>query len=216
MGGACDLPLQGASADDIINLGRAFRGFDPGALDLYSLPVTNAVIGGADVLRLQDAAAQPTLDRFRGTDTLALRPGDVRVTVLNGSGTAGQAGQISAALTTAGFGAAGVGEADRFDVTQTRVRYVAGAEAKADLVSRYLDPAPVLEVVAGPLTADVEVVTGTQPTQVRATPRPAGPTTSTTSTTTTTLPGSATTSTSSTTSTSVVGFVPAVPPGVHC
>ena len=205
------------TADDIITLGRAFRGFDPGALDLYSLPVTDDVVGGADVLRLLDAEAQPTLERFRGTTSGAVGPGDIRVTVLNGSGITGQASQISDALATVGFGAAGVGEAERFDVTVARVRYVAGDEAQADLVARYLEPAPLVEQVDGPLPADVEVVTGTQPTQVRPSPRAASPSTSTPSTTTTTstIIGSST-STSSTTSTTAIGYVPQAPPGVTC
>ena len=63
------------TADDIIDLGRAFRSFDPGTLDLYSLPVVPSAVGGASVLRLVDDRAQPTLDRFRGTDRAGPAPG---------------------------------------------------------------------------------------------------------------------------------------------
>jgi hypothetical protein len=204
------------TADDFIDLARAFRGFDPGSLDLYSLPVVSGSVGGASILRLVDEQAQPTLDRFRGTDTDALRPADVRVRVLNGSGVTGQAGQASDDLTDVGFGAAGTGEAERFDVTETVVRYTAGGEAKADLVARHLDPSARLELVEGPLEADVVVVTGSQYAGVRTTPRAPGPSTSTTTTTapsTTVTDGS---TGSSTTSTTVVGFVPEVPTGVDC
>jgi polyisoprenyl-teichoic acid--peptidoglycan teichoic acid transferase len=204
------------TANDMIDLGRAFRGFDPGSLDMYSLPVESGNVGGASILRLLDEKAQPTLDLFRGTDTEDLQPADVRVRVLNGSGITGQARQASNDLAGAGFGAVGVGEAERFDVTETIVRYTAGGEAKADLVARHLDPGARLELVDGPLEADVVVVTGTQYTGVRAVPRPPGPST----TTTTTMPASSNTSegatTSSTTSTTVVGFVPEVPEGVDC
>jgi hypothetical protein len=204
------------TADDIISLGRAFRSFNPSSLDTYALPTRPGSAGGASILRLQDEAAQPILDRFRGTDARDLQPGDVRVQVLNGSGVTGHAGKTSAELTAAGFGAAGTGEAERFDVTETLVRYTEGNEAKADLVARYLDPSARLELVEGTLDADVVVVTGTLLTGVRAEPRPAGPSTTAT---TTTLPTTSTTtasSTSSTTSTTVVGYVPQTPEGVDC
>ena len=201
------------TADDIIRLGRAFRSFDPGSLITYSLPTRAGSAGAAAVLRLEDEEAQPILDRFRGTDPRDLRPSDVRVLVLNGSGVTGQAGETSTALTAAGFGAAGTGEAERYDVAEPLVRYTAGSEAKADLVARYLDPSARLELVDGELAADVIVVTGALLQGVRVEPRPPGPSTTATtaSTTSTTLavPGT-------TTSTTVVGYVPQAPDGVDC
>lgn len=202
------------TADDIISLGRAFRGFDPGALDLYSLPVTEDVVGGAQILRLLDERAQPTLELFRGNLTGELNPADVRVRVLNGSGLAGQAGQAAGELSAAGFGAAGIGEAERFDVVDTIVRYVAGGKAMAELVARHLDPAPRVELVDGDLRADVVVVTGRAYAGVLAVPRPAAPSTTPETTTTTAVDPSIVTS--STTSTSVVGYVPEAPVGVDC
>jgi LCP family protein required for cell wall assembly len=204
------------TADDFVDLARAFRGFDPGSLDLHALPVVSDTVGGASILRLVDERAQPTLDLFRGTDAGDLQPSDVRVRVLNGSGITGQARGAGEALAAVGFGAAGTGEAERFDVTETLVRYTAGGEAKADLVARHLDPGARLELVEGPLEADVVVVTGSQYAGVRTTPRAPGPstTTSTTSTTSTSVPDASVTS--DTTSTTVVGFVPEVPAGVDC
>jgi LCP family protein required for cell wall assembly len=203
------------TADEIIMLGRAFRSFDPGSLRTYALPVTLGTAGGASVVRLRDEAARPILDRFRGTDASDLRASDVRVKVLNGSGITGHARETSEGLVAAGFATVGVGEADRFDVSESIVRYSAGSEAKADLVARYLDPGARLELVEGPLDADVVVVTGTLLTEVRDEPRPPGP--STTASTATTVPtSSSTSSTSSTTSTTVVGYVPQTPPGVDC
>lgn len=210
------------TAGDILDLASAFRGFNPSALDLYSLPVQAGSAGGASILRLIDAEAQATLDVFRGTNAGDIRPSDVRVRVLNGSGVTGQAGQTGEDLASAGFATAGTGEAERFDFTETLVRYHAGSEAKAELVSRYLEPRARLELLEGDLLeADVVVVTGLSFTGVSAIPRPAGPsTTPSTSTTesspTSTGPVASTTSTSSTTSTTVVGLVPQVPPGVDC
>ena len=206
------------TADDILSLGRAFRSFNPSSLDTYALPTVPGSAGAASILRLQDEAAQPILDRFRGTDRHDLQPRDVRVLVLNGSGLTGQAGQTSAALAAAGFGAAGTGEADHFDVTETLVRYTPGNEAKADLVARYLDPSARLELVEGTLDADVVVVTGTLLTGVRGEPRPAGPSTTASTTTTTAATSTSTTtaSSTSTTTTTVVGYVPETPEGVDC
>jgi LCP family protein required for cell wall assembly len=204
------------TADDFIDLARAFRGFDPGSLDMYSLPVVSDTVGGASILRLRDEESQPTLDRFRGTDAQDLRPADVRVLVANGSGITGQAGAASDDLSAVGFGTVGAGEAERFDFTETVVRYTPGGEAKADLVARYLEPGARLEQVEGPIGADVVVVTGSQYSGVRTTPLPAGPST----TGATTVPSPTTTvggtTTSSSTSTTVVGIVPEPPPGVDC
>ena len=199
------------TADEILKLGRVFRSFDPGSLRTYSLPVTVGSAGGASILRLQDEEAQPILDRFRGTDDGELQARDVRVQILNGSGITGHARSTSEGLVAAGFTSVGVGEAERFDVTDTIVRYTAGGEAKADLVARHLDPSARLELVDGPLDADVVVVTGQLLTGVRAEPRPPGPSTTATTTSTT-----STSSSSSTTSTTVVGYVPETPPGVDC
>jgi LCP family protein required for cell wall assembly len=203
------------TGDDIIQLGRRFRGFDPEGLDLYTLPVDDDTIGGAAVLRLRDRDAQPVLDVFRGTNTAeVITPDGVRVTVLNGSGEAGQAGTASEALVAAGFTAAGTGEAESFGFSRTIVRYSAGQAAAADLVARHLEAGAELEEVAGPIGADVVVVTGSDFAGVRATPAPA---------TSTTVPGPATppttivtSTTQPTTTSSVVGVAPQPPPGAGC
>ena len=209
------------TADDILDLGRAFRSFDPGSLATYSLPTRAGSAGGASILRLEDEEAEPILDRFRGTEQGELAPRDVRVLVLNGSGINGHAAETSDALSGAGFAAAGTGEAERFDVEQPVVRYTAGNEAKAQLVGRYLQPTPRLELVEGPLEADVVVVTGSTLTGVRTEPGPEPPTTSATTTTTTlradtTVPTPPSSTTTSSTTTTVIGYVPAAPEGVDC
>lgn len=194
---------------DIVDLGRRFRGFHPEQLDLFTLPVADATIGGAAVLRLVDRQAQPVLDLFRGTDAGALSPDGVRVRVLNGSGTPGQAGAASQALAAVGFTSAGTGEAESFDVARTVIRYQAGQREAADLVARHLVAGATLEEVEGPVGADVVVVTGADFTGVRTVPIPS---TSSSDTTTTTVP--------STTSTSPVTTAPRAagdaPPRAGC
>jgi len=201
------------TAEDIVSLAAGFRDFDPGGLGTYTLPVTGDNVGGASVLRLIDQEAQPTLALFRGTPTGDVAPGDVRVQVLNGTGRAGEAGSVSAALSATGFGSAGTGD-EGGRLARTVVRYQEGQGGAADLVARYLAAGADLEVVTEPLPADVVVVTGLDYAGVLATPSPA------TSSTSTTRPTGVVSSTTSTTepssTTSAVGQVPEPPPGVTC
>jgi LCP family protein required for cell wall assembly len=202
-------------AEELAALASRFRLFDPDRLQRHSLPVIDATIGGAQVLKLVDAEATPVLDLFRGADPAAatVAPSDVRVQVLTGTGRPGEAGELSKGLAGVGFTTVGTGEAETFDVARTTVRYMAGNEAGADLVARYLDPQAVLEPVEGPLGADVVVVTGTDLRGVRAEPLPSTSTTAPSSTSTT---PPATTSPEPTTTTTVVGQVPQPPKGVDC
>lgn len=196
-------------ADDIVDLASRFRSFNPDLLDLYALPVENGTVGGASILRLVDTEAQPILDLFRGTDAAAVTPDGVRVRVLNGSGRPGEAGRASDALVAAGFTSAGTGEAERFGIARTVVRYPAGQAAAADLVARHLVAGAALEEVSGSVGADVVLVTGVDFAGIRTTPVPAtSTTTSHTSSTTTTAP--------STTSSGAIGQVPQPPPGSDC
>lgn len=200
--------------DDIVDLGRRFRGFSPDDLDLYTLPVVDDTIGGAAVLRLLDRPAQPILDLFRGTDQTTITPDGVRVKVLNGSGVPGQAGAASDALVAAGFTSAGTGEADSFEVARTVVRYTAGQGETADLVARHLVAGAVLEEVDAAIGADVVVVTGADFAGVRS--APIAPTSSTPTVPTTSATSVPPSSTAPTTTTSVIGTVPQPPPGSDC
>lgn len=200
-------------ADDIIDLASRFRSFDPNSLDLHSLPVDDDVVGGAIVLRLRDAEAQPTLDLFRGTDPEEITPSRVRVLVLNGSGVTGQAGEASTELAAAGFGTAGTGEAEGFDFDRTVARHLPGQAAAADLVARHLVAGAVLEEVSdAALGADVVLVTGADYAGLRSAPLP--------STSTSSVPGSTTTTideeTTRSTSTTAPGVSPQPPPGSGC
>ena len=220
---------------DLIQLGSAFRNFDPARLKTYSLPVTDAVRGGAEVLDLTESEAEPILARFRGTgDTsqaAAITPAAVTVQVLNGTGKQDQASSTSDALRALGFQMDAPDQSSQ--VLRTEVRYKPGQEAQAAYVARYLYANPVL--VPDIDAAAITVVTGPDFGTVLKAQRPAAdipvPTTSTTTTpaTTTTLPSSTTapgastsglpgtTTTPATTTTTAVGYVPGnAPAGVDC
>ena len=212
---------------DLVDLGQAFRNFDPATLETFSLPVADRYRGGAAVLDLVEGEAEPILAQFRGTGsgetTDGLTPALVAVQVLNGSGTQDQAADATELLATAGFktdtpsSAAGVG--------QTEVRYAPGMEEQAVLVARHLFANVLL--VPDMDVSQVTVVTGPDFVSSLLEPRPATdisvPTTTTTTapTTTSTVVGDTSSSSTSpattTTTAEVTGFVPeAAPPGVDC
>lgn len=173
---------------DLASLGNALRNFDPDGLQTYSLPVTDAVRGGADVLDLQLAGAEPILAMFRGTgeplDPDTLSPATVAVQVQNGSGQQDQAAQASAILASAGFKMEAPTSAPVLE--RTEIRYTPGMEAQAVLVARHLFADPVL--VPDLDVRQITVVTGADFVSGLLDPRPSEdfelPTTTTTTTTT--------------------------------
>jgi len=185
--------------DDLLRLGRQFRGFDPSSLDIHQLPVVDDSVGGAAILRLVTRDAEEILDIFRPGDGAEVTEASVRVRVLNGTGVPGEASTASRALQAAGFATGGTGDAARLGVERTQIRYPAGAEAGADVLRRWLLGDATL--VEDAEVDDVTLVTGADWRGLRDAPLPAPPKSSSTSTTelppvttpertTTTVPGS--------------------------
>ncbi len=166
-----DDALEGS---DLVALGTRFRSFNPADLETFTLPVTDDVVGGAQVLFLQEEAAEPVLSIFRGVAPAApgrVRPEDVTVAVRNGTATEGQAGDVTSRLAAAGFET--LVPADSEIGLPTMVLYDAGAEAKAQLVARHLIGPVQYQQSATLEGADVVVVTGTDWAGVVAVPRAA-------------------------------------------
>ncbi len=210
---------EATTPGDLVDLGRAFRDFDPESLQTFSLPAVDVVHGGAEVLDLQEAAAEPILQRFRGTGTPAstgeIPPSTVTVKVLNGTGKQNQASSTSAALRQVGFQVDSAGQAPS-NVAQTEVRYQPGQERQAALVARYLFARPLL--VADQDASVITLVTGPDFASVLPKARPADqvpiPTTTAATPTSTTAPVTPTAPVSTTTApgvttTSRPGYVPA-------
>jgi hypothetical protein len=209
------------TANDLIDLGKRFKDFNPETLQTYSVPAGDANRGGAAVLLVNTAAAQPIFDIFRGVDANA--PDSVLVFVQNGTPTAGLGSTAADQLRSLGFSIPDgyTSNAERFDFQQTTIRYLPGAAERAQQLASYLVAPPVLEEVPYLVQSDVSLVVGADWQGVRSTPGPlpaASTTTtipskkSTTTTTTTTVPGATTSSTTSTT----IGVVPETPADVHC
>lgn len=162
-------PLTGAVGDaltadeglgllDLARLGYGARGLTGGAAVTATVPSTPTSVGGAAVLQVNDAEAQPLFASFR--DGSALRRGDpavtpesTRVRVLNGAGTPGLAGNTGDLLSQRGYDVVGVGDADGGRET-TVIQHPAGMRANAELLQRELPVGATLEE-----TGDVDVVT---------------------------------------------------------
>lgn len=218
---------------DLLNLGQAFRDFEPEDLGTFSLPVVDVKRGGAWVLELIEDEAEPVFDQFRGTGATGVAadidPSNVIVRVLNGTGGLNEGAITTDAIADAGFQVASPGDAaDHVD--RTEVRFPSGMDTSAPLVARYLDGNPIL--VKDDAVGEVTVVTGPDLKGVRAVPLPvsdldiATTTTTSTTTTSTTVVGTdgevidtttTTTAPSKVESSPVKGYVPGeVPEGIDC
>jgi LCP family protein required for cell wall assembly len=136
---------------------------------------------------------KPSIDSMTGQPLPA--PSSVTVTVQNGSGIAGQAGETATALSALGFRATADGDVDPVgDLSETVVNYGSRApaiEAAAEAVTRSMSGAVVMAYDPSKVTAgaQVTVVTGTQ-FGVNAASAP--PTSATTGGTTVTAPPAST------------------------
>ncbi len=190
------------TADDIFDLARRFRSFDPDDLVTYALEGTPDTVGEAQVLRLVEGPeTEAVLSIFRGSSTTEIEPEGVRLVVHNGTGAPRQGAEAAEALRSVGFIASVAGDEPGAGAEGTIVRHPPAQAAAADLVARWLVGGARLEVDE---TLDgIELVTGIDWQGVRDEPRPP------TSTTSTTLPEpSTTTTTSTTTSTTTPGGAP--------
>jgi LCP family protein required for cell wall assembly len=209
------------SLGDMASLAKAFKGFDGGQIESHALPVypytTN---GGASVLKLDEAAAQPVLDVFRSTPggsttTATTAPLKVTLSVSNGSGAANQATDVSNQLKVLGY-TTSIGADTARTQAKTVIRYGSGMRAEADQVARQLQAGAELQADSSldKATVKIVLVTGTDFTGVRDTL--AEPTT------TTTAVGSTSTAATPTTVkpgevTAEVGYVDFEPPdGTTC
>ena len=149
----------------LVNLGDEFRSFQVDQIERYKLPVVDATIDGKQVLLLVEEDAQSVLEFFQARSLAG-----VRVRLLNGT-PLGTVAKVEADLERAGFSVVDRGNADRFDVARTTIRHTAAAADKAATLARYLEPAPVFELVAGISGADLELVVGSDYGAVSEAPR---------------------------------------------
>lgn len=146
---------------NLARVGIGLRSLAGGNAVSATVPANGATIGGAAVLVPDMDAAAPIFASFRDGSALAaagsVARSDVQVTVLNGAGVSGLAGQTADSLRTLGYQVAGVGDAESRETTV--IRYPPGGKAGAELLARDLPVDAALEE-RGDVTA-VTLVLGT-------------------------------------------------------
>ncbi|MEL7206864.1 MAG: LCP family protein [Actinomycetota bacterium] len=187
---------EGITFDDMAGLAMRFSEMDEDTLVTHSLPVLPyTTYGGADVLAVNDAAAEPVLDIFRGQPATGLLPADVPVRVLNASGMDGHAASVAEALGYLGYSVVDVDGLGGIPLAASQVRYHPDDRQAADQVAAHLpptaervaddelDPGTVVVVTGVDLTAVSEAalaVTDLGPERVAADDDELPPTTTTT------------------------------------
>lgn len=216
-------------ARDLLSIGQAFAEYDSDDLKGYSIPTeTMRTSAGASVELPIMRKASTALNVFRGYPPGTLSPESVDVTVLNGSGVTGQAGDAAGALRAIGFHILDVASNDAEGMARTTVRYGYGTIDAARLVARHITGGAelVYDATLNEADAGVVVITGMDFTTIHDQPAPKDspdyPVITTTTApegTDTTGAGESTTTTTvpETTTTTVIGYSTGEPPdGVDC
>jgi LCP family protein required for cell wall assembly len=108
----------------MIELGWRMRGVRPDNIAAATLPTYTDTVGAASVERRVEPEATEILEAFRAGQNLVSNGDTMTITVLNGNGIEGSAGDWGEYLETAGFDVASVGDAERknFETTTILVR----------------------------------------------------------------------------------------------
>jgi LCP family protein required for cell wall assembly len=154
---------SGLALGDLVELGRAFRGFSGDQIVTHTLPVTPFMTnGGASVLRLDEVLAEEVLNVFRGLPPGTVSPTSVTLAVSNGSGAENEATRVSGELAALGYKSSIAADQTKV-AARTVVRYAPGLERHADQVARQLGNGAELQAdrsLSG-AKAPIVLVTGT-------------------------------------------------------
>ena len=211
-------------AGDLLGIGEAFANYDAEDLKGYSIPSEPMTTsGGAKVELPLMGKAQTMLNIFRGLPPGTLAPESIDVTVLNGSGVAGQAADAAGALGSIGFNVVDVASYPTEDVARTTVLYGYYASPMARRVASHITGGAALVQDNTLGYTEVVVVTGKDFTTIHDQPAPKGSPDDQRTTTSTTAPSSTsegettTTTVPPSTTTTVIGYATGEPPdGVKC
>jgi polyisoprenyl-teichoic acid--peptidoglycan teichoic acid transferase len=163
---------SGFGQSQLLTLAKRFRSINPSNLPSTTLPTTNAVIQGNDVLLLKQPDAQQVIAQFLGQSPTApasglagpvptnVKPGDVRLSVRNGSGRTREATTVSGILRRDGFQVITYGDADNHNYATTTVRYAPGALDKAQYVASLIQGGVQLQPDATIYGVDIVLITG--------------------------------------------------------
>jgi len=205
------------TTQDLLKLGNQFRDFNPDSLQVYTPAATGTVTaGGADVLLLDNAGAQPIFDKFRAQSDADNPLRAIQVQVQNGSGAGSQAQLVLKQLTGFGFTPVGSSDSSSFRNAHSQIRYAPGTEASAVELARYVDGAPQFVKDSTLTGTSLILVTGQDFHGLRAEARPASDFSSFLATTTTTTTAPAGSASSTAPPTTEAGMIPATPDGQVC
>jgi LCP family protein required for cell wall assembly len=218
---------EGIGFDDIAGLMKRFGEVTDETMITHTLPVVPyTTAGGAAVLDVNEAAAGPVLDVFRGVEPDGLVPSSVSVRVLNATGIEGHAASVAEALGYIGFSIVEISGLDTIPVSTSQVRFHADDLAAAERVSRHLPGGTELVEDSSLTPGAVAVVTGLDllgvseqplPESALVEPRTAPAGDDLPTTTTVVSGGEEAGGPATTTTTVVVGRSPGEEPeGIHC
>lgn len=170
-----------ADIDVLRDLALSVRGMAPGDIAFLTMPWVergdgeNVLVDEASAAPLwqsmaQDApwikpkksSADSSTDRQTG---ITVQPEQITVRVLNGSGVAGRAAEVAAALEAQGFTVAEIGDADRSDYPTSEIRHDA---ASAEAARTVLAALPGATTVADGASTTITIVLGTSYTGVES------------------------------------------------
>jgi polyisoprenyl-teichoic acid--peptidoglycan teichoic acid transferase len=163
----------------VVAMGQRMGQFEGDSIKSWTLPTTEfRTDGGAAVLKLDQAGAQPVIDRFRGIvvpDEAAAPEGDldpatVSFAIENGSGTKGQASEAQKAFEAIGYDVTAARD-HATKVSRTEVRYAPGSMQAADQVERHLSGGAELVADSTLDSGEIVVVTGADFTTISRTAR---------------------------------------------
>ena len=163
---------------DAVDLASQLDGLDVHAIRRDTIPTETYITpAGADVQRISDQTEVDRIMRvFRGLPpeeagaaTADVVPGDVSVTVVNGTGRTGEALAARQGFEAAGFVVLGTRSAPPFGVATTSVEHGPGEAAQAALVARHLPEGTLVSEVPAP---GITVTTGADFAGVAPQPRP--------------------------------------------
>ncbi|MCC5953313.1 MAG: LCP family protein [Acidimicrobiia bacterium] len=126
------------SISGLVDLGTRFREFDPENLESFTLPVSDAEIGGAAVLMLRESEAQSVLEVFRGGNVFDGLTALVRTEVRNGTGVVGEGRSAAEDLARHGFTIVRTGDAGDWRNERTHILYRPDGLLGAVVLARFL------------------------------------------------------------------------------
>jgi LCP family protein required for cell wall assembly len=191
--GAQQLTLDsGFSQSDLLHIGESLRGLPAGAVQFIEAPTVTDPSNAnwvdfaepqsrrlfkaiAHDRTLPKSAAQPGGAKHPAVLAATASPSQVSVTVLNGSGVAGQASQVATKLAGRGFHIAATGDAPNFGYTGPVIEYRAKSQLpKANALAAQV-PGARLRLVPSVPAGRIELILGASFKALAPKPKPAAP-----------------------------------------